>query len=257
MSLSVVSPLARLGIDPWKEAGRLSALSKESAAATLDQLIARLPGEQWQRLDRSRIVARLVELLPRDAPAREAGPPGSRLRPVRHNHLPVEARQGSMGGHDDCTRSLSPVRCSAASGAALTFESLRRFPRVRKRASLGHAQGARAPSGEIHRHESWRGTSPSAAGKPSGRSRILCPQTVPYGTHARSRKISGGFFGWTGPISRLGGNGGPEALVHASRFGWMAATLAASPRWGMAGAGVVPVRPLGGPGSGGGRRTRP
>jgi hypothetical protein len=85
MSLSVVSALARLGIDPWKEAGRLSALSKESAAATLDQLIARLPGEQWQRLDRTRIVARLVELLPRDAPAREAGPPGSEGR--RHPNL--------------------------------------------------------------------------------------------------------------------------------------------------------------------------
>ena len=80
MSLSVVSALARLGIDPWNEAGRLAALSKDSAAATLDQLIARLPGEQWQRLDRPKIAARLVELLPREAPVREAVPRGAEKR---------------------------------------------------------------------------------------------------------------------------------------------------------------------------------
>jgi hypothetical protein len=44
LSLSVVSALARLGIDPWDEARRLSALSKDSAAAALDQLIAGCPG---------------------------------------------------------------------------------------------------------------------------------------------------------------------------------------------------------------------
>ena len=45
MPLSVVLALARLNLDPWQEAAELSELPKETAAATLETLIARLPAD--------------------------------------------------------------------------------------------------------------------------------------------------------------------------------------------------------------------
>jgi hypothetical protein len=71
MPLSVVSALARLEIDPWQEAARLSDLPKELAAAALDRLIRRLPAGGWDQAETPNIAARLIELLPRrDAVAR-------------------------------------------------------------------------------------------------------------------------------------------------------------------------------------------
>jgi hypothetical protein len=67
--LSVVSALARLGLDPWEEAGRLSALSDREAAEQLARLIAELPGRTCP-LDNARRIARpLVVLLPNHATA--------------------------------------------------------------------------------------------------------------------------------------------------------------------------------------------
>ena len=43
VTLSVVSALTRLGVDPWEEAARLTPLPKARAAETLAKLIARLP----------------------------------------------------------------------------------------------------------------------------------------------------------------------------------------------------------------------
>jgi hypothetical protein len=43
MPLNVVSALTRLGVDPWDEAARLSALPKAVAVETLASMIARLP----------------------------------------------------------------------------------------------------------------------------------------------------------------------------------------------------------------------
>jgi hypothetical protein len=65
MPLSVVSALARLEIDPWQEAARLSELPKELAAAALDGLIRRLPAGGWEQSEIRIIAARLIELLPR------------------------------------------------------------------------------------------------------------------------------------------------------------------------------------------------
>jgi len=64
MSLSVVSALTRLDIDPWLEAARLSNLPKELAATTLSALIARLPAGRWEPSDARGIAARLIDLLP-------------------------------------------------------------------------------------------------------------------------------------------------------------------------------------------------
>ncbi len=69
MALSVVSALARLDIDPWQEAARLSNLPKHLAAEAMGRLIGRLPGGRWNQSDSARIAARLVELLPRRSPS--------------------------------------------------------------------------------------------------------------------------------------------------------------------------------------------
>ena len=63
MSLTVVSALGRLGLDPWMQAGRLSAMSKAAAAELLAPMLARLPEALWSR-DAQAIARHLVELLP-------------------------------------------------------------------------------------------------------------------------------------------------------------------------------------------------
>lgn len=65
MELSVVSALARFGVDPWQEAARLTALPQELAADGLRLLLDRLPEGLWRPSDTAAIAARLVKLLPR------------------------------------------------------------------------------------------------------------------------------------------------------------------------------------------------
>ncbi len=65
MPLSVLSALARLNVDPWKEAAELSELPKTTAAQRLASLIAQLPGGRWTQADSRTIADRLIELLPR------------------------------------------------------------------------------------------------------------------------------------------------------------------------------------------------
>jgi hypothetical protein len=62
--LSVLSALARLGLDPRNEAVRLSHLKSKAAAGQLGRLLARLPNRPWTPSDIRRIAGKLVELLP-------------------------------------------------------------------------------------------------------------------------------------------------------------------------------------------------
>ena len=64
MTLSVLSLFARIGGDPWKEAGRLAIMPQTTAAATLAQIIASMPMTIWSLSDATAIAARLVRLLP-------------------------------------------------------------------------------------------------------------------------------------------------------------------------------------------------
>jgi hypothetical protein len=64
VTLSVVSGLTRLGLDPWEEAARLTPLPKARAAEALAKVIAQLPIHRAQSLDDLAISRRLVELLP-------------------------------------------------------------------------------------------------------------------------------------------------------------------------------------------------
>ncbi len=61
MAVSVLSAFARLGLDPWVEAGRLAALPKKAAVAAISHHLA-LTGD-------SPVAARLAELLPGAAAA--------------------------------------------------------------------------------------------------------------------------------------------------------------------------------------------
>jgi len=60
--LSVVSALARLDVDPWKEAAELARMPREAANQRLTSLIAALPEA---RLAPATIAKRLIKLLPR------------------------------------------------------------------------------------------------------------------------------------------------------------------------------------------------
>lgn len=63
-SLSVVSALAQLNLDPWEEAAALARMSKDAAIGRFATLIACLPALQSQTVDCRAIASRLVALLP-------------------------------------------------------------------------------------------------------------------------------------------------------------------------------------------------
>jgi hypothetical protein len=62
--LTVLSALARIGMDPWKESERLSLMPRKAAADALAASISRLRG-RGASTETSAIASRLVELLPR------------------------------------------------------------------------------------------------------------------------------------------------------------------------------------------------
>lgn len=62
--LSVLSALARLDIDPWKEAAELTELSPTMATQRLSLLIAALPGALSNHISPTTSAVRLIALLP-------------------------------------------------------------------------------------------------------------------------------------------------------------------------------------------------
>lgn len=74
MTLSVLSGLSRLEVNPWDEAAQLSQLPKERAIAALDRRIAQLPLGVWLLSDTAAIATRLVDLLPKHNPHPRANP---------------------------------------------------------------------------------------------------------------------------------------------------------------------------------------
>jgi len=62
--LSLLSAMARMGIDPWQEAAQLSALSGSAAASRLSALLDAMPGAQRAEIRSATIVQKLIELLP-------------------------------------------------------------------------------------------------------------------------------------------------------------------------------------------------
>jgi hypothetical protein len=68
MPVSVLSALARLDIDPWREAESLARMPAKSADLRLKSLIEKLPDTPAKRDDEGTIASRLIALLPHRAP---------------------------------------------------------------------------------------------------------------------------------------------------------------------------------------------
>ena len=66
--LSVLSALARLDVDPWKEAASLARMPREAAAVRLTELIEALPLAQASAIASRMSAASLVALLPKGKP---------------------------------------------------------------------------------------------------------------------------------------------------------------------------------------------
>lgn len=62
--LSILSALARLGMDPWGEAARLAEMPRAGAVSALAAILAKLPRSEPELPDYSRISERLVQFLP-------------------------------------------------------------------------------------------------------------------------------------------------------------------------------------------------
>ena len=77
MTLNLVSVFARLGNDPWREAGRLAGLPKSEAIESLAQIIAGLPTCVWPLPAATAIAARLIALLPAQSERSRYGMPAS------------------------------------------------------------------------------------------------------------------------------------------------------------------------------------
>ncbi|MGI4950508.1 MAG: hypothetical protein ACRYGM_01770 [Janthinobacterium lividum] len=65
MPLSVISALARQGLDPWREAGRLAKLPQTAATEGLARMIRAMPADLPPMPDTTAVAARLIALLPR------------------------------------------------------------------------------------------------------------------------------------------------------------------------------------------------
>ncbi len=66
-SLSVLSAIARMNIDPWQEAADLAVLPVQAAARRLAALIAAMPVKPSVSSESETIAVRLIKLLPRQS----------------------------------------------------------------------------------------------------------------------------------------------------------------------------------------------
>jgi hypothetical protein len=82
--LSVLSVLARLGVDPWEEAAKLAQLPRASATKKLVSLMAAIPGGRWPSSDAGTISDRLIALLP--------SPPDSSIPARQQRGIPTRNR---------------------------------------------------------------------------------------------------------------------------------------------------------------------
>jgi hypothetical protein len=74
MPLSLVSVFARLGNDPWWEAGRLASLPKSEAIENLARTISEMPTSVWPLPTATTIATNLIALLPTQSGKRGYSP---------------------------------------------------------------------------------------------------------------------------------------------------------------------------------------
>lgn len=90
LKLTVLSAFARLGLDPWKEAGRLSELPKEAAIDALKAMIADCPGGDRNQSESQTIAVRLVNFLPKSGSVSASPPKG---RGIEYQDAKSDARK--------------------------------------------------------------------------------------------------------------------------------------------------------------------
>ena len=88
-TVSVLSALARLGLDPWAEAVELSAMTQDGARQHLRLLLARLHDVPELDHDRDLIIARLVQVLPKAARGRTYQAAGARFNLGELGPIPI------------------------------------------------------------------------------------------------------------------------------------------------------------------------
>ena len=100
--LTVLSALARLGIDPWQESALLVQLSKDAATQRLTSIIAGLPNGSWAPSDANTIAARLIALLPAKRafalPARGPAPANSQVARPASSSIVMLVFIAALGG---------------------------------------------------------------------------------------------------------------------------------------------------------------
>ncbi len=79
MTLSVVSVFARMGDDPWLEAGRLARLPKSEATESLARSIVGMPTSIWSLQVARAIAVGLIALLPMKSEKSSQGSAASKL----------------------------------------------------------------------------------------------------------------------------------------------------------------------------------
>ena len=67
--VTVLSTLARLGLDPWKETAELVALGRDAAGSRLGKLLARFADVPALESDHGRVAGALSQLLPESPPS--------------------------------------------------------------------------------------------------------------------------------------------------------------------------------------------
>ena len=99
MHLTVLSALARSGVDPWDEAARLAALTREGATQKLVQMLAEIPNGPSPGDQTASLAAKLVAQLhspstPRLKPVASTGTPprGDELPRLSFSALPGRVR---------------------------------------------------------------------------------------------------------------------------------------------------------------------
>ena len=96
--LTVLSALARLGVDPWQESARLAQLSTDKATQRLTAIISGLPKGQWTESDAETIAARLVGLLPTKYASRPPSLDPASRKPRAPTGLMALLLVAAMGG---------------------------------------------------------------------------------------------------------------------------------------------------------------
>ncbi len=92
-ALTILSTLARLGLDPWVEAARWASLPKPAAVNCLAQSIVRMPLKSQELAEAPIIAARLVLLLP--APSHPLGQSAGKV--VARSGVPPWVQVAALG----------------------------------------------------------------------------------------------------------------------------------------------------------------